>query len=641
MARKPTSRWRWPSVLEAHLRELFGQPLADADLRSRLEEVAGEAAFPPLVPFWGPVLYHRNRVAFGNFILEHFPHPWNRVAWGVSPTILEEWLQEVDRNGDLELFRRLYSWKITVERGFPDQERWWADLKQAFTAAASWQDRVRVLAKYDLGLQLGEDQAVELYECDPASARPFILRHLAQTTRGFGGRPGLPRRGVWRNRGESAPQGPRFAQRLLDSARKRNDDDFFFALYRKYTRLADWEADAVRLCSTVADPEQLLKALDERHPETGDVAPGFHALLLERGRDVIPYVLKHLRALADSSGEAGATWLLNLARKFGWHDLGSSILRVCCGPEKFNREIARLLDDSALAEEDVFHRLRLLAGAAWEWPSARGGGGRVHPLSEANALRLYQRFPELLQGPFRQHVVWRTWQTPRCELLSAAIAAGDEAFVDDLAALAVRIGRRPRQDKKKAEETPLPGLERLVGYYEQYRSDLRQFARRAAAVLGRLPADAIGRRYLRVLRTNPLARLLFEDTVTAFAAAPELLRDLLEATEVNVQALALRVLARDAPQVRSFAAGNLDLLLPLLLRPLTRRLRRWAFAALLNAAATPDNARLIHDRARQSLALPARGNAKESLIGLLGQLLHRRPELRRPQEMSLIHARTP
>jgi hypothetical protein len=639
MARKATPRGLKASVVEANLRELFAQPLADADLRSRLEELAGEGTFPPLVPLWGPVLYRRNRIAFGTFILEHFPHPWNRASWGVSPTILEEWLREVERNGDLELFRRLYSWKITVERGFPDQQRWWADLKQAFTAAGSWQDRVQVMAKYDLGLQLGEDQAVELYECDPGASRPFILRHLAQTTRPFGGRAWIPQRGIRRTWSESAPQGPRFAQRLLDSARKRNDDDFFFALYRKYTLLADWEADAVRLCSTVVDPEQLLKALDDHHPEAGDVAPCFHALLLERGGDVIPYVLKHLRSLADGSGEAGATWLLHLARKFGWHELGSSILRVCCGPGRFNQEIARLLDDAALSDEDAFHRLRLLAGAAWEWPSARGGGGQVHPLSEANALRLYRRFPELLQGPFRHHVVWRTWQTPRCELLSAAVAAADEAFVDYLAAQAVRVSRRPCQDKKKAEERPLTALERLVGYYEQYRSDLRQFARRAVAVLGRLPADAVGRRYRSVVRTNPLARLLFEDT--AFAAAPELLRELLEATEINVQALALRVLTRDDPQVRSFAVDNLDLLLPLLLGPLTRRLRQWAVAALLNAATTPDNARLIHDRARQSLALPARGRAKEALIGLLGRLLHRWPELRRSQETPLIHARNP
>jgi hypothetical protein len=626
MARRSPSQGLKATFLEAELRELFAQPLADAALRSQLDDLAEEPAFPPLVPLWGPVLYRRNRVLFGTFILEHFPHPWNRVTWDVSPTILEEWLREVERNGDLELFRRLYSWKITAERGFPDHERWWADLKQAFTTAASWQDRVQVLAKYDLRLGLWEEWAAELYEHDPAAARPYLLRHTLQHG------------GQWSPARVRPPVPGHFLpRRLLDSARKRNDDDFFFALYRKHTPLDDWEADALRLCSTVADPERLLKALDERHPEAGDVAPCFHALLLERGRDVVPYVLKHLRSLADGSGEAGATWLLNLARKFGWHDLGSGILRVCCGPAKFNREITRLLDDATLSDEDAFHRLRLLAGAAWEWPSARGGGGRIHPLSEANALRLYQRFPELLQGPFRQHVAWRTWQTLQCELLSAAIAAGDEAFVDYLAAQAVRVSRRPRQHKKGAEEPPLPALDRLVGYYEQYRSDLQQFARRAAAVLGRLPADAVGRRYRRVVRTNPLARLLFEDSVAAFAAAPELLRDLLEATEINVQALALRVLARDDAQLRSVAIGNLDLLLPLLLRPLTRRVRQWSFAALLNAATRPDNARLIHDRARQALALPARGRVRELLITLLGQLLHRRPELRRPQERPIIH----
>jgi hypothetical protein len=634
MARKTPSRNRKPAAsVEAELRALFAQPLDDAALRSRLDDLAEEAAFAPMVPFWGPVLYRRNRIVFVPFILEHFPHPWNRVAWSAAPSTLGEWLEEVERHGDFELFRRLYSWKITKERGFPDMERWWADLRQAFTAAASWQERTQVLAKYDLGLGLWEEWAIELYEQDPATTRPYLLRHSIQP------------RGNWSPEVSRRPAGGLLPQRLLESARQHHDDDFYFALYRRYVPPEEWQADAVRLCSTIADPEQLLKSLEDRHPEAGNVVPCFHELLLERGRDVIPYVLKHLRSVGENMGQAGASWLLGLARKFGWDDLYGNLLRVCCGPEKFNQEIARLLDNPALADEDLFHRLRMLAGAAREWPSARGGGARIHPLTEANALRLYQRFPELLHGPFRQHVTRQTWMTRQGELLTAALANGDEPLLDDLAAKGIVRARRPpsaprRGNDSQKQSPPQPtALDRLTSYYEQYRSDSRQFALRAAAVLGRLPAEAIGRRYTRVVRTNPLARLFFEDTVADFAAALELLRDLLEAVEINVQAVALRVLARDHPRTREAATEHLDLLLPLLFKPLTRRRRLWALRALLHAASTPEKARLIHDRARQALVLPVRGSPREQLIDLLGQLLHRWPELRRPHENPVIHAR--
>jgi hypothetical protein len=298
MARRAPPRARQSATdLDAQLRDLFAQPLADAALRSRLDDLTDEAAFPPLVPLWGPILYRRNRVVFVPLILEHFPQVWARAPWGTAPTVLGEWLQEVERNGDLELFRRLYSWKITKERGFPDEERWWSDLKQAYTDATSWQERLQALVKYEIGLQLREEQAVELYERDPGPARDFILRHtLSSGGRGAAGR--LP-------------------QRLLDSARRRNDEEFVFALYRRSVSNEEWQADVVGLCLTLADQDRLLKALDERHPEgRRDVAPCFHELLLERGRDVIPYVLKHLRSLADGSGEAGAGWLLALARKF-------------------------------------------------------------------------------------------------------------------------------------------------------------------------------------------------------------------------------------------------------------------------------------------------------------------------------------
>jgi hypothetical protein len=423
---------------------------------------------------------------------------------------------------------------------------------------------------------------------------------------------------------------------------RRNDEEFSLALYRLHVPAKQWQEDVIHLGLTIADPEALCRALRRRHPEYPvDVVPCFHELLLERGQDVLPYVLENLDGVAKTTRGQGAFWLLGLARKFGWDELTSALFRTCCGQEQFNCEIARLLDNTILSSDPakIAHRLRLLAGASRQLSSRRGGSARMHALSEANAVQLYRRFPELLLGPLRRHLTRQTWDTERGELLTQTIVKEDESFIDQLAAGAVTwLPHRSRAGAQPTSSSP-GTLERLVQYYEPFRADSRSFAQRAASILGRLPASAIGAKYRRVVRGNPLARLFFEESLDAFSSVPELMRDLLEASEINVQALALRILARE--ERADAATENVDLLAPLLLAPLKRRVRLLAFSALLNAAATPQSARLIHERARQALVLPAKGYPREPLIGLIGRLLHRWPELRRPNESPIIHARRP
>jgi hypothetical protein len=102
-------------------------------------------------------------------------------------------------------------------------------------------------------------------------------------------------------------------------------------------------------------------------------------------------------------------------------------------------------------------------------------------------------------------------------------------------------------------------------------------------------------------------------------------------------ALAYRVLALDDDRARILAAGNIDLLLGTLFRPLHRRTRIPAFAALFNGATSLDLARRIHDKARQALDLPDLCYPKDDLVGLIGRLLMRWPELRGPGEHPVIH----
>jgi hypothetical protein len=152
-----------------------------------------------------------------------------------------------------------------------------------------------------------------------------------------------------------------------------------------------------------------------------------------------------------------------------------------------------------------------------------------------------------------------------------------------------------------------------------------------------VPAYAI-HNYDRLLRTNSLARLLFVRSFGAYLARPDAVRDLVEASEVHVQMLAYRVLAHDDDRARKLAVEFLDILLGTLLRPLHRKTRLAAFGALANAAlGSPDAAARVHRRARQALRLPDTKYPKEQLVGLIGMVLHHRPELCGPRERITVY----
>jgi len=111
--------------------------------------------------------------------------------------------------------------------------------------------------------------------------------------------------------------------------------------------------------------------------------------------------------------------------------------------------------------------------------------------------------------------------------------------VDRIAARLVTRGSGWGQDK-----AGLAAAERMAAHFEEMRArDAKEFSRRAASVLGRISAYAIYR-YDRLVRENRLARLLFERSLTSLLEDADGLRDLVEASEIHVQARAYRVLKR-------------------------------------------------------------------------------------------------
>jgi hypothetical protein len=323
--------------------------------------------------------------------------------------------------------------------------------------------------------------------------------------------------------------------------------------------------------------------------------------------------------------------MLGLARSRGWWELWGALVRTCARPNEYNREVAALVRDSTLPEDDVRRRLLLLTGASREWNLPGVGPARAPLLEDSTAQALYARFPDLVRGPFRQNVA-PTLGRSFAGLLQRAIQAGDEMLIDFLSARLATHGGVFSDDQLQKT------AEQASRYYASLRLDALAFAARAASVLTQIPACAI-HDYPELLRTNRLAHLLFERCGQLYLASSAALRDLIEGSESRVQALAYRALGRDDERARGVARDNLDLLLGTLLRPLDRSTRMLALKALDNAATTHETAARIAARAREALELLDTRYPKAALVELIGVLLHRYPGLRGPDEQPLVHRR--
>jgi hypothetical protein len=618
-----------PKELEQRIRGLLSQPLSDAALREQLEKLAvDEISFSGFTWLFGPELYRRNRILFRPLILSRFSTylllpKWKTetIRWkGDKAKILEAWLAEVDKNDDADLFRRLYEWKLSETFDWRKRdaraERIMTDLQARFAAAASPSQRQVVLRKFELWFSLDEDNACHLYERDHRAAGPFILRRLPSSWLGDN------KRKLW--------------TRLIALADAKKDEDFRWRLYRRQVPLPDWTNECLGLCRSIRDGAELCRELERRHPEGWGVnlAESFYQIVQQRGRDVFPYVIRHLGQVWRSwFGRGSYGKMADYARDQGWWDLWSALIRTCASPKEFSKQVLRLVEERNLPEDVVVERLLALAGASreWNWPGL--GITTVHQLDESVALSLYERFPDLVRGPYKPHVQANIWGETYTKLLDHFISVGDEEMVDHLASrIVTRSGRWGNASKL------LGDAEKLADYYLALKTDEAVFSRRAASVLGRVPAYSIWQ-YNPLIKENRLARLLFERSASSYLADPQSMADLVEASEIHVMALAYRALGLDDPRAREQAAAHLPLLLGTLLRPMQRDTRTLAFGALANAAGDLESACLILERAKDALNLPDTRYPKDRLLGLIGRILHRWPELRGTKEQPVVYER--
>lgn len=613
------------SPLQKTLSELFDSQPDDQRLRDHLEGVARDEQFPGLTWFWGPILYARNKPVFRSLILQYFSdwsvtgRKWKRVKWADHAERLGEWLAAARKGRDTQMVRRLLRWKFAGNNWGIDHKAWSAALLAEYAAAPSPAARAVVLDEFDDWFDLDEATALKLYKVDRACA-PFLLRHLPHTL--WGGE----KRALWKQLSQAS---------LADG-----DEDFHFALYRKQVPVKEWQAEVLALADRVRDAEELNGELERRHPEGWGLALGDAAikLLQKRGRDVMPYVRAKLEYLVGNwySDKAGA--IIKLAEEKEWWDLWSAAIRMSRDAKQLNKAVEGLLSNERLRDSDRVERLAALAGVSREYNWGGFGFAQVHALDDKLAALMYQRYPDLVLGPFKPNITptwWRGFPT----LLRAAQDADDNDLVDLLASrYATQIRHEHAYYASKERDKISSTADELGGYYQAIRErDPEEFARRAANVLTRIPAFVIYS-YPQLLKTNKLARLLFVRSFDAYLAVPAAVRDLIEGSAIHVQMLAYRVLAQDDPRAQQLAVETLDILLGTLLRPLHRKTRIAAFGALLSAAkGDAIAASRVLSKARQSLRLPDKRYPKEQLIGLMGAILHRRPELRSEGEQPVVY----
>lgn len=484
--------------------------------------------------------------------------------------------------------------------------RWTAELVARFSAALGPEARSRILTELDLPHPLDEDAALALYRMQPQLASGFIQRHLPR------GRRADDEYSPW--------------QRLMEQAQARGDEALYFALYRTQAPSEQWLRDTSELANGTADPEVLCAELERRHPNRWrhDIGPQLAQLALRRGEHLLPYLMQHAHEIWSAARRSGYQQMAELSRSQGWLELWAALVRSCASAAEYDREVMALVQDQISAEPDVRHRLLLLAGA----PLAPTAKPRTKPLRDSTVLALYDRFPHLARGPFRQQLEPSPSRT-LAGLIERAMERRDDELIDHLCARLAVCAER------SGAERLLQTAAAAASYLKKPSPNQADQAQRACAILRRVPPRAI-RNQRDLMRRNPLARLLFERAGEACLVIEGAAADLLQADEDHVCAVAVIALTGDDPRALVLARQNRDLLLATLERRLPRRVARQAVRALDRLADEPAAASQILIWARRTLAQGSPYPAGE-LIALIARQLRRYPALREAQETPPIY----
>jgi hypothetical protein len=378
----------------------------------------------------------------------------------------------------------------------------------------------------------------------------------------------------------------------------------------------------------VSDAQALCEELERRHPQRWrpDVGPRLHALALERGQHMLPYLERHAAEVWSPRRRSGYEEMLELAQRRGWWQLWAMLLAACAPPAQYDREVLALVRDAQTAEAELRQRLLVLAGV---WAPLHAGAPpkrAARALKEDTLLALYERFPHLARGPFRTQLEPGA-NRPLSRLIDLALERHDAELVDHFAArLAARLER-------SGAERMMQALVRVAEHLSGAAQGDAGLGVRAARIVQRLPR--LPRSLPQLLQRNPLARLLFQH------AGRECLHDravagaLLQAGEPHVRALAVDALTADRPAAHEALRHHLDAVLAALDSPLPAPVKRRAMRALARAPRDPDEAQRTVAWARRALERGADAGA----LALVGRLIAQHPSLQGGGEEPVVYRR--
>ncbi|HEU5283906.1 MAG TPA: hypothetical protein VFU53_08835 [Burkholderiales bacterium] len=495
-------------------------------------------------------------------------------------------------------------------RNREDAARWAAELAARYAAASTPEARAAVLGALDLPYTLDEDTALALYGIQPALSSEFIQRHLPRGRRADDAR--LP----W--------------NRLMGQALGRADDALHFALYRMQAPPEEWARDTAELARRVSDAQALCDELERRHPQRWrpDIGPRLHALALERGQHMLPYLERHAAEVWSPRRRSGYEEMLELAQRRGWWVLWATLLVACAPPAQYDREVMTVVRDTRSDEAEIRQRLLVLAGV-WA-PLHAGRAPQRKPaarvLKEDTLLALYERFAHLLRGPFRAQLDPAA-NRPLSRLIDVVLERRDAELVDHFAA---RLGARL---ERSGAERMMQAAARLAEHLEAGAQSEAELGRRAALIVQRLPR--LPRSLRQLLQRNPLARLLFERAGRECLHSRAVAGSLLQAAEPHVRAFAISALTADTPAAHEVLRQHLDAVLGALERPLPAPVRRRAIRALAGLPRDLVEAQRTVAWARGALE----PKLDPELLALVGRQIAQHPSLRGSAEAPVVHRR--
>lgn len=614
--------------------ELLTSGLSDAELLKRIHDLEPERRWrlPMAADVLLPALYQRNRSLFRWVMLQLAGGMWRSDSRSAvketlkALTTVRDW---ADRDDEVELFRTLWRECAMAEglMGKNLEARAWEELQRRWAGALRSTDRQTLLKKYDFWFTLPEELAVELYRTDADVARSYILGHLP-----------------WRSfrRLGTGPAEPMMT-RLRAEAAARNDDAFHRKLYARMCGGAEWLGDVEKVLALHRQPEELCAALTDMHPEGlgSDFTRGALRMLQVRGVDVVPYLERHVPSMVSwGMGSGGASTygdLLREARRPGFAGLWAQMLLFVSGGDHLKHELTWLLEGDkttpAPAAEFARSRLLALAGAT----PARGGwlgcGSMLH-VPEALLLKIDERFPELLRGPWLDRFSINVFQ-PLPAMAERALERDDTPLIARFTGAYLCFQFMGGRHEKNAVEA----VERYSRFYEELgASKPARFLELARLALNALPAMGIYR-YPQLIASNRLARLIFRFSEEHLLESSEAVLDFLEAPNIHVQVLAWRLLASNDHRAGALAARHVHLLSAALLRKLHRKSRLVAIAACANAVHDTEAAGMLLRRAHEAMDLPAEKYPHDAVMALIGKILHRYPEWRGERERPVVYER--